>query len=623
VHPGWFSVSTNNKDTKIINKTFVRIVNLGDLKIEAGKVSYVKIIKTNIQRFNQYDFAQKFIKNGMGIEKWQIRRKKDAWVFEAYWEKLNRLLRIYVVDKKDYISISTAVFRRGFIDIIARETETIQARLHEVNTKRYPWVDKLISISKLIIKDAYAITPCPNASACPVGDTGCVMASMSCFSGTDVNPVTIEPSSHSSVPSRGRWSLTPEGRRTIQENRDWVNDQLKNENLFMKGAALGAGLAAGAVAINAAVYVVSESASGLYSLIHEAITHDKEKKEILKNFQIARENYEKLMEKITALEKGIDGFFVMHKLSTSMGLSRESILAQLKPLIFLKEAEFEVSKKQLIEALAEEASCTNVATCQPYIKSKKLSEQTAALDTYVKNLKNIWDHFNDSGKNPCNELVNIVDKIYEAEGALQDARLSIINAEHFWLESFEDSLDDTHDVSENIRATSIETHRAKLQTIKKLRDRALEQLDDQVHAKAEICFENNWAPIFASSVKKYPHIEEFGQNSPVFDNIRKKLRKLCADSIKSENNWYNTRTNDINALYEKSREMELSRFKQNRVLWASIGLNPELKSAELESYTKWFDSVKTEQIGSLERYKELTKKGNKIQDICKESSFFK
>jgi hypothetical protein len=205
----------------------------------------------------------------------------------------------------------------------------------------------------------------------------------------------------------------------FNDNFARLNDTMSSESKVAKLAfSAGAGYALGSLAISLAATGVSSATDFLVELV----THRKEKAEILQRFIVARESYEKSKDAIKQLEQSIDAFGELNQELAKLGVSRAEFISKLGPAIERTNMRLKFAENDLEQAMRDGDQACAV----------KFSEQAASLRDLLSDYKNISSRYKSDSM--CGDMEENLRKLKEAEGLLQQARMSIVAAQDVWNE---------------------------------------------------------------------------------------------------------------------------------------------------------------------------------------------
>jgi hypothetical protein len=427
-------------------KLFQRVVWLGEWAMPIGTISYFSVPKRAGAPADEYspEAVARRIGKPMGIQEWRRRTVGKADVYEAHWEKGDRLLRFYFDQTGDRFSLSLGIYRMAFIDSVVLESELIQRRLADVLDEKAPWIEWLQSRTRgwALVPEAYAEPGAPGgggggpagpAPCPPCGPGATPWAAMACAACNQtqimqqINQLNVtlgQANSHAAgananwAASNARWGDTNTQFASLNQNWARSNELLERAmspgNAFVLGLSAGAGAAAGAALIGLLATGFSELAKGIY----EAVTHEGRDAELLRKFDEAMTTYAKLVPEIRKTELYIDSGLATLRMFREAG-GREALLMHFNERIRFAQTMSQRSRELEIAAVTAGVD----GACQA-----QLSREGARFDALIRELTRLRDRVEPLSQDSiCAELDEQIRSILMGEQAIAEAAARILD----------------------------------------------------------------------------------------------------------------------------------------------------------------------------------------------------
>jgi hypothetical protein len=534
----WIStplVKTQGPNGPVEGRVYSRFVTTVNGSFQIGTVNYFKFPKPKPSE-QTVDWVTEQIKDSMGIKEWNKRKQNDVDVHEAYWEKANRLIRIFSVERGDSLIVSVSAYRLAYVEDVAPEAELLQRQLTGSLDKSIPWLENMTAAADVLfgVTNAYAqLAP----GMCPACSSGLYSAALTCAS-CQQNQLTSQVNQYTS-------QATTLGNSV---NTNWArsNDMIDKALSPTTGFVLGASTAAGAIIGGAAVALVWEGLKGFVGLVSEAITGNKEQAERLAKFKAAASKLNEVNASVLKLEKQLESDLDVVQMIREVGS---------RGLLMAKVAELSHSNKMFKQAIEENQAMAmrNGATAACI---STLNSQAAILglvqDQADQLLNALGAHDEDE---ICAAIERDISALEQAELELQKARFTVLNNEKAQKrdagEAFRESVDEAEEARNRAKAVWKEG--------RKQADKNYERKMSEWQADFDRAFESE---VRRDKGKAYDAC--IHRLSPVWSNIPfigraiiPETRHTCRAQMVYYNprtSWVGTSRNDIEAGYKKEKD---------------------------------------------------------------------
>ncbi|HCM38970.1 MAG: hypothetical protein A2X97_08880 [Bdellovibrionales bacterium GWA1_52_35] len=407
-----------------------------------------------------------------------------------------------------------------------------------------------------------------------------------------------------------KWS---DSNKTLKDsNKNWAetNDLMREfmdpKHAFVWAAASAAGAAVGAMTASLVVDTLVSGGKAIYQAIYEAITHEKEEARLLEAFKKARENWEKVSSTISELEKAIDSSIELRRLSSSLGLNRETAI-KLSALLEEMKIRKELKQDDLRNAIRDR---------QPRECIEEESQSVAKLGNLVAGFELVNANMKDKQGDAvlCDNLQSVLSKLRAAEGLLQKARTDILAAQDVWLKDFRKESAKTFKKMEIARNRQPKMKKEIENFSETLKDLSIEELDAVKSSWEDKCVRETKAKMgffkwLKTPVRKNCRASFSKQYSAYLVEQNKEIEQRAADRLKSANEMYKYSSDIVHGLRIKGKTLD----------------------SEFESYVSWFKMLQSEQACSLkdpgacppakfsavlERINQYEAREGKIKDLC-------
>jgi hypothetical protein len=649
-------------DTEL--QTFHRLIINPDMVFEIGNVISITTPKTQNFSLSEVESTLRRAFQGSEIS---VRSLPYAKAIDIDWKAGNRVVRFFVSEKDGKVHYVSSSFRRVYAAPLLHETEALMRQLAGISApgqKRIPWIDRMVSWlwEREWFQSAYAAATCSlvniNCTGIPNINKPITVPNVNIPSVPGVrninlnNAISFSNQFNTSVNVDGKQLgqdfVTGSGKiadsinaasyratqalnndaKAIQNGADAVNNvdrtlqKLTSEGKVAKlAAAAAAGYALGTLAISLAVGGVTMAADFLI----EAITHKKEKAELLNRFVVAREAYEKSKDQIKQLETLLDSFDDFNRmLKDNEKMTREEFLTLAPQRLMDHQIALNVNMKW-----AEDAYRSGDVQCRNFFVA-----QSAQFKDLVESYQAIISRYGTDKKNSmCGDMRENLRKLTEAEGLLQRARISILTARDVWNEEMAKAEKQAETGVSRAKRVDEDVNKDQLKREEARHTKALADIGKKVDALVNTCVENlsKWDDRwwFPGKARKKACTQAATGAELTFDEQVVEVfgKPKDGDVAKFASQIREMRIADEYAKIDEERMNETRSYESSRVRMREtaeaitnakqvLAVNQDLARGLTEADNEWFLKILREQNSSDDRVKELQKKEAMLKQWC-------
>lgn len=642
----WLQSRTVTKTTpagEASTKLFRRFVETRAGAFQAGSVTYLRLPLAA----RELPKAVEAIREGLGIAAWKIRAQGDARAHEFYWERANRVIRVYTRHDGKASRISVATFRASFADPLSRETELIQRALLgvlDLPSKERGSLERWIHTAwnaitgSLWIPSAHAEGP--GCGECAPGDLPCLLAQAGCAGATLAEGVDKFADEAGKIrelvedlklndkwnEAKGMWGEAKDRIDRFTGELHRTNDLAESllDKLFDPGTILVSAVTAGLG--SAMVSLAMEGLSAAGAKLLDLLTGESRRREIRERFAEARKNWEDANARLFEMEHALDGLLALKQLIQKFGISRESLL-RLDPLIVRIEARTEAAEAALRDSYRAPGSVS--AGCQ-----ESLSEQIVELRGLSRNLGRLSSAFSgatnlaSADARFCSTLRSLMERVGEAESQLQSYRSRVVDAQAVWTEDWNDEEAKITRSFENAKSSARDAYKERAEVLARRRDDAIAKLKVKAKGRAHDryvldCVEERVGhPLDMAGTA-------WGSGGVPLDGLPSVLDSPEHPAFRfrqeCEARYFerDARPEVVNGIRDAKSAYARDLAEADRDLQRSLALPPydvraaqEIHDGAYRAFRSWVSSIETAQSQLPERVIALNAKRGKIRALC-------